>query len=154
MSCARFPFCHPAKNVTALASKILNIKLKLKVQSKVPRRSCYLVVAVDTWVEQVGSVVDTAAAGSPVARTAAVGKADVGKMAEGHTVAAVGTVAVEDKHEAVDKRLPEEEDKRAEAGENRTVLDTASDHESAVHILSCTVAAVLRLHNRTNRTSG
>ena len=150
----QIPFLSPGQKCYSTGIKILNIKQKLKVQSKVPRRSCYLVVAVDTWVEQVGSVVDTAAADSPVARTAAVGKADVGKMADGHTVAAVGTVAVEDKHEAVDKQLPEEEDKRAEAGENRTVLDTASDHESAVHILSCTVAAVLRLHNRTNRTSG
>lgn len=114
-------------------------------------------VAVDTWAGQAGTAAGTAAEGSPVVHTAAVDMAVVGKPAAEHTVAGLGTVAAEDKHRAavvVDRRLPEEEGKCAEAGENRSALDTEPGLALAGHIQCCTVAAALKLHNEnTNKTS-
>ena len=91
---------------------------------------------------------DTAAEDSPAVHTAAAGTAVLGMTAVWDTEVEAGTAAVEDKPEAavVDNRLLEVEDK-PEAVENRTVEDTAFDHELAVHIQRYMAAAVLKLQN-------
>ena len=85
-----------------------------------------------------------AAAGIPVVHMSVAGTAVLGTTVVQHTVASVaGTVAVA----VVDKQLLHVEDKPSEAAENRTALDRASGLEPVVH----TVAAVLKLQNKTTK---
>jgi len=95
-------------------------------------------------------VADTAAVDIPVVHTAVEGMAVLHTMAERHTAAVVGTVAVEDKHTAAgvaveDSRLLEVEDKHAEAVENPTAVDKACELEMLQDIRRCMEVAVLKL---------